>query len=57
MKTVIKKRFVIANSLLGKNLTIEFTNKKGETFKYDHDKVFAMNQERKQSGRYSAGCD
>jgi len=40
MKTVIKKRFVIANSLLGKNLTIEFTNKKGETFKYDHDKVF-----------------
>jgi len=45
MKTVIKKRFVIANSLLGKNLTIQFTNKKGETFKYNHDKVFAMNQE------------
>ena len=31
--STIKKRFVISNSLLGKNLTIEFTNKKGETFK------------------------
>ena len=39
--STIKKRFVISNSLLGKNLTIEFTNKKGETFKYNHDKVFA----------------
>ncbi len=43
--STIKKRFVISNSLLGKNLTIEFTNKKGETFKYNHDKVFARNQE------------
>lgn len=43
--STIKKRFVISNSLLGKNLTIEFTNKKGETFKYNHDKVFAENQE------------
>ena len=44
--STIKKRFVISNSLLGKNLTIEFTNKKGETFKYNHDKVFALNQDR-----------
>ena len=41
--STIKKRFVISNSLLGKNLTIEFTNKKGETFKYNHDEVFARN--------------
>ena len=45
MKTVSTKIFVIANSLRGKNLTIQFTNKKGETVKYKHDKVFAMNQE------------
>ena len=44
MNTLTKKRFVISNSLLGKNLTIEFTNKKGETFKYNHDEVFARNQ-------------
>ena len=44
--STIKKRFVISNSLLGKNLTIEFTNKKGETFKYNHDEVFALNQDR-----------
>ena len=46
MNTLTKKRFVISNSLLGKNLTIEFTNKKGETFEYNHDEVFSKNQER-----------
>ncbi len=44
--STIKKRFVISNSLLGKNLTIKFTNKKGETFEYNHDEVFALNQDR-----------
>ena len=43
---ITKKRFVLANSLLGKSLTIVFTNKKGETFKYNHDEVFARNQSR-----------
>jgi len=42
----IKKRFVIAKSLLGKGLVIEFTNKKGETYKYNHDEVYANNQEK-----------
>ena len=42
----IKKRFVIAKSLLGKGLVIEFTNKKGETYKYNHDEVYASNQEK-----------
>jgi len=42
---ITKKRFVLANSLLGKGLTIVFTNKKNETFKYNHDEVFANNQE------------
>ena len=40
---ITKKRFVLANSLLGKSLTIVFTNKKGETYKYNHDEVFARN--------------
>ena len=43
---ITKKRFVLANSLLGKGLTIVFTNKKNETFKYNHDEVFARNQSR-----------
>ena len=37
-----KKRFVVRKSLIGKNQTIEFTNKKGETITYNHDKVFSL---------------
>ena len=43
---ITKTRFVISNSLLGKNLIIKFTNKKGETFEYNHDEVFAVNQDK-----------
>ena len=32
--------------MLGKGLTVKFTNKKGESFEYDHDEVFAANQEK-----------
>ena len=41
-----KKRFVISKSLIGKNVTITFTNKKDETYTYDHDEVFSNNQEK-----------
>ncbi len=41
-----KKRFVISKSLIGKNVEITFTNKKGETYTYDHDEVFSNNQEK-----------
>ena len=34
------KRFVIRKSLIGKNIEIEFTNKKGEKVKYNHDDVY-----------------
>ncbi len=34
------KRFVVRLSLIGKNQVIEFTNKKGDVVKYNHDKVF-----------------
>jgi len=43
---VIKKRFIISKSMLGKGLIIQFTNKKGDSFEYNHDEVFAANQER-----------
>ena len=43
MKT---NRFVIRKSLLGKKEVIEFTTKKGETFKYNHDEVYKANQEK-----------
>ena len=43
---ITKKRFVIAKSLVGQNVEITFTNKKGETYKYNHDEVYANNQEK-----------
>jgi hypothetical protein len=43
MKT---KRFVIRKSLVGKGVTIEFTNKKGETYKYKHDEVYKANEKK-----------
>ena len=48
MKTnkITTKRFVIRKSLIGTNTIIEFTNKKGETYEYNHDEVFSKNQER-----------
>ena len=40
------KRFVIRKSLIGKEITIEFINKKGETVKYNHDDVYNTHKER-----------
>jgi len=36
------KRFVVRMSLVGKNQMIEFTNKKGDTVTYNHDKVYEV---------------
>ena len=36
------KRFVVRLSLVGKNQIIEFTNKKGKTYTYNHDKVYEV---------------
>jgi len=36
------KRFVVRLSLVGKNQVIEFTNKKGNTVTYNHDKVYEV---------------
>ena len=43
------KRFVIRKSLLGKNTVITFTNKKGDTITYNHDKVYNVNKDRFES--------
>jgi len=46
MKNLIKsKRFVVRKSLIGKNQVITFTNKKGDTIKYNHDKVYELMKE------------
>ena len=36
------KRFVIRKSLIGKNVTFNFTNKKGVSITYNHDKVYKI---------------
>ena len=41
-KVLKSKRFVVRLSLVGKNQTIEFTNKKGNTVTYNHDKVYSI---------------
>jgi len=38
--SILSKRFVVRKSLVGKNQVIEFTNKKGDKIKYNHDVVF-----------------
>ena len=45
-KKIESKRFVVRKSLIGKNVIITFTNKKDETYTYDHDEVFSNNQEK-----------
>ena len=40
------KRFVVRLSLVGKNQVIEFTNKKGVSITYNHDKVYEVMKEK-----------
>ena len=42
MNILKSKRFVVRKSLIGKNQVIEFTNKKGDTITYNHDKVYEV---------------
>ena len=48
-KVLKSKRFVVRLSLVGKNQTIEFTNKKGKTYTYNHDEVYNRNKKRFES--------
>ncbi len=42
--TLTSKRFVVRQSLIGKNTNIEVTFKNGNTVTYSHDKAFAIMQ-------------
>ena len=42
--TLQSKRFVVRQSLLGKNTNIEVTFKNGNTVTYSHDKAFTIMQ-------------
>lgn len=48
-QTMKTNRFVIRKNLVGKNTIIEFTNKDGKTFKYNHDEVYNANKDRFES--------
>jgi len=42
MQNLISKRFVIRQSLIGKNQTITVNYKNGKTVTYNHDKVYEV---------------
>ena len=42
MQNLISKRFVIRQSLIGKNQIIEVTFKNGKSVTYNHDKVYEV---------------
>ena len=42
MSTLISKRFVVRQSLIGKNQTITVNFKNGKTVTYNHDKVYSI---------------
>ena len=42
MSNLISKRFVIRQSLIGKNQTITVNFKNGKTVTYNHDKVYEV---------------
>ena len=44
--TLKSKRFVIRKSLVGKNVVITFTNKKGDEITYNHDIVYNLMKEK-----------
>ena len=47
--TLKTNRFVIRKSLIGKNIIITFTNKKGITMSYNHDDVYNTHKDRFES--------
>jgi hypothetical protein len=42
--TLNTKRFVIRKNLIGKGITINFTNKSGKVYTYNHDEVYKANK-------------
>jgi len=44
--SITTKRFVIRKTLIGTDTIVSFTNKKGITYKYNHDESYSTHQER-----------
>ena len=50
MANVLKsKRFVVRQSLVGKDATVEVTFKNGNTVTYNHDKVYSIMKDKLES--------
>jgi len=49
MQIINSKRFVIRKSLIGQPTIIQVTFKSGKTFKYNHDKVYNIMQNKLQN--------
>ena len=47
--SITTKRFVIRKTLIGTDTIISITNKKGITYKYNHDEIYSTHQERFES--------
>lgn len=46
-KTVVeKKRFIIAKSMIGKDLTVKVVTRTGNSFSYDHDQIYNLFKDR-----------
>jgi hypothetical protein len=43
---LVSKRFIIRKSLIGKGIVVQFTDYDGKVHKYDHDKVYQLEQDR-----------
>lgn len=43
---LVSKRFIIRKSLIGKGIVVQFTDYDGRVHKYDHDKVYKLEQDR-----------
>lgn len=48
-KVIQSKRFVVRQSLIGTETTIEVTFKSGSVIKYDHDKAFTIMKDKLES--------
>ena len=44
LNEMVSKRFVVRQSLIGKNVVITVNFKNGKTAKYNHDKVYEQNE-------------
>lgn len=44
--TVSKKRFIISKKMVGQGLNVEVETRTGNSFKYDHDQIYKLFQDK-----------